>query len=656
MRINFGIFALLCLGNVFCQENYSTWAKYKDVTINTTSTGANVSGGVANFPLLVRLTSANADVFSQSAFNGADIRFTDSTGTVRLKHERERWDTTGKVAEFWVLVPSVAGNAVTTFRIYWGKIGASDSSNGKAVFDTSNGFTGVWHMNEAQGTGPKDATANSLHFTAHASVTRAVGIIDSARTYAGGTAGTPDSIARSDKFNVTNMMFTISAWVNRPAANSSQYEGIFSNWRYSSGATRSYILEQKSNGSYAVQVSSGGTADDRIPATSATFSNAAWHHVVGSMSPANGIRIFVDGVNQGLNGVADAIDPFVNTSDAARPLIGAMERANTQPFIGSIDEVELSVNTERSADWIKLDYETQKAGATAVTLGSSITLVPGAPYVTSSPASKTVLAGSTVKFGVVAAGNATLVYKWVRRNLDTVGTNSDSLTLANVSNADTGSYKCVVRNSLGQAVSGSATLALMVAPVIVTNPVDVSIGTPVNNGKFWVVANGTAPFTYQWIRTKGVTTDTLTSTGIFSGTATDTLRFTDATKADSGSTFKCKVGNVVGSAVSSAATFNVSIPVGILSGKNGRAFAIQTLGSFVKFQLPDGIYAARVTIMDVWGRKVWSHNMNSGAPEASWDGRLKSGLPASGVYFVRLTTDTGRNPKVLAETKFTLVP
>src|SRR6185295_8586255 len=131
----------------FSQENYQTWSRFKDVTINTTSTGANVSGPVANFPVLVRLTSANADVFSQAATGGADVRFTNSNGGTRLSHQKERWDSAGQAAEFWVLVPNIAGNANTTIRMYWGKSGAADSSKGTAVFDTANGFQAVWHMN-----------------------------------------------------------------------------------------------------------------------------------------------------------------------------------------------------------------------------------------------------------------------------------------------------------------------------------------------------------------------------------------------------------------------------------------------------------------------------------------------------------------------------
>src|SRR5689334_3518721 len=62
---------------------YDTWGKYKTLTINTTNTGggANVSGTVTNFPVLVRLLTANAeDILGEALANGADVRFSSSDG------------------------------------------------------------------------------------------------------------------------------------------------------------------------------------------------------------------------------------------------------------------------------------------------------------------------------------------------------------------------------------------------------------------------------------------------------------------------------------------------------------------------------------------------------------------------------------------------
>ncbi len=495
MKRNFGILALLmCVSAVFSQENYLLWPSYKDITVNTSATGANITGGVGRYPMLVRLASTN---FSDFAVAGtrASLRF--SRAGVHLPYEIERWDSAGgNLAEIWVLADTLTGNNSTqTIQMFWGKSGAADSSNGKTVFDTLNGYTGVYHMNEPQGTGPKDATANALNFAAHASVTRGVGTIDSARTYAGGASGTPDSLpTRSDKFNVTNTKFTISAWVIRPASNSSQYEGIFSNWRYSAGNTRSYILEEKSNGSYAIQVSSGGSADDRIPQTSTTFSNAAWHYVVGSMSPTNGIRIFVDGVSQALTGAADAVDPFVNTTASARPLIGAMERANTQPFVGSIDEVEVSVNTERSADWIKLNYATQVAGQTVVTYGATVSLaVPGAPTgVTDTAGNGQVIVvwlAPSSNGGAAITGYKVTAVQDTSKHCNTTG--SLTCTVTGLTNGTAYSFTVTATNSVG--TSAASTASATVTPIAPPGVPGLPTGVSAVPGNAQATVSWTAP-------------------------------------------------------------------------------------------------------------------------------------------------------------------
>ena len=145
---------LAILEMAFSQENYSTWSKYKDITINTTSGGANVTGTVVNFPVLVRLTSANADVFTQALGGGADIRFANAAGT-HLPYQIERWSVTDTSAAIWVLADTVKGNDSSKVRIYWGKSGVSDSSTASKVFDTANGFVSVWHLGDANGILPR---------------------------------------------------------------------------------------------------------------------------------------------------------------------------------------------------------------------------------------------------------------------------------------------------------------------------------------------------------------------------------------------------------------------------------------------------------------------------------------------------------------------
>ncbi len=345
--------------------------------------------------------------------------------------------------------------------------------------------------------------------------------------------------------------------------------------------------------------------------------------------------------------------PFTNTNNTGRNLTYnvnlGVQAAGTAPngttftryWNGLLDEVEMS-NVSRTPAFIKLQYATQKAGLNAVTLGSTIPNIPGFPTVTT-PANQSVTVGATARFKVTATGSTPLTYKWVRRNVDTVGTNADSLILNTVTNADTGSYKCVVRNSVGQAVSGSATLAVLFAPSISQQPSNqsVSVGATV---KFGIVAAGSTPRTYKWVKN---TTDTV------AGATTDTLTLANVQLSDSG-TYKCVVSNAVGQAVSNAARLTVT-PVAIWGAHAVMdGFAITSSHSAITFHLPRSASGIRVSIMDVHGRKVWTQKAATGTTEMSWDKKINGRTVTTGIYFVQLASEKGNKSEVVAESKITL--
>ncbi|MBN1577895.1 MAG: DUF2341 domain-containing protein, partial [Chitinispirillaceae bacterium] len=152
-------------------EDYGEWAYSKAFTLNTTVTGADVANNVPDFPVLLRLNPDNFPYFSQTLPGGADVRFAKGNGQ-HLRYAVERWvDNTGNndTAEIWVKLDTVYGNSATqSFVMYWGKAGASDSSKSTSVFETTNGFVGVWHLDEdpSGGSGAmKDVTTNGLNGT-----------------------------------------------------------------------------------------------------------------------------------------------------------------------------------------------------------------------------------------------------------------------------------------------------------------------------------------------------------------------------------------------------------------------------------------------------------------------------------------------------------
>lgn len=119
-------------------------------TLTVDNTKVNGTGDLTNFPVLVKgtysylATVANAGKVEHAS--GYDIRF-ESTGDVKLDHEVVYWSaTTGEVV-IWVEVPTLDGDADTSFYMYYGNSSVSSAEeNPTGVWDTN--YKGVWHMKE----------------------------------------------------------------------------------------------------------------------------------------------------------------------------------------------------------------------------------------------------------------------------------------------------------------------------------------------------------------------------------------------------------------------------------------------------------------------------------------------------------------------------
>ena len=85
--------------------------------------------------------------FRQAKPKGEDVRFSTSAG-IAMPYQIEDWDPAAGNASIWVRVPNIKGNACQQIRMFWGKADAASESSGSAVFNASNGFLSVWHMNE----------------------------------------------------------------------------------------------------------------------------------------------------------------------------------------------------------------------------------------------------------------------------------------------------------------------------------------------------------------------------------------------------------------------------------------------------------------------------------------------------------------------------
>jgi hypothetical protein len=92
----------------------------------------------------------------------------------------------------------------------------------------------------------------------------------------------------------------------------------------------------------------------------------------------------------------------------------------------------------------------------------------GAPVISSQPVSQSTFAGLSAAFTVGAIGLAPLNYQWMFSGTNLPSATNATLSLANVTTNQAGSYYAVVSNSLGSATSSVVTLTVLSGPVFLT--------------------------------------------------------------------------------------------------------------------------------------------------------------------------------------------
>jgi hypothetical protein len=371
------VFLMILMTGLHAQENYSQWSHYRTLILNTTGSGggAGVPGNVTGFPLLVRLTSAHADVFAQSKAGGADLRFTKANGVTRLAHEIDQWDSAGLSAAIWVRLDTATGNTnAPAVRLYWGNAAAADSSSGASVFRTADNYQGVWHF----GGNFTDATSNANNGSNTGSVDTA-GAMGRGR-YFNGTSNSI-SIPNTATMNAANPL-TVEAWVNWQTigtGTASRYRPVISHGDGNSGNQFFLYARNPSSGTggpyYSFGYYTGSVTNDAQYATDVPADAQTWVHLTGTYDGTTWV-LYRNGV---LVGSAARSGTPVN---ATTPwYIGAFGGASTSRWYhGSLDEVRFS-NAVRDSNWVRLTYETQKAGASALQVGT--TQANGAPVAVS---------------------------------------------------------------------------------------------------------------------------------------------------------------------------------------------------------------------------------------------------------------------------------
>jgi hypothetical protein len=305
------------------------------IAIITTPEGASLPESVTidEFPLLVRLNKDWFD-FKQTKPKGEDIRFTSSTGAP-LSYQVEEWNPVEGVASIWVRIPKIKGNAIQLIQMHWGKADAVSKSDGKAVFNDSNGYLSVWHMDE----GIKDevGTLDSKDVD----TTAVGGVIGRARHFAG-----DQGISCGEKISTYpagSNPHTSQVWFRAERPN-----GRLVAW---GNEERQGKVVMKYGSPPHINVGcyfSGADVSGRVaPAL------GEWTQAVHSFENGDS-RLYVNGV---LEAVSNDKSSPLQIASTSKMWIGGWH--GEYDFYGDIDEVRIS-KVKRSAGWVKLEYENQK--------------------------------------------------------------------------------------------------------------------------------------------------------------------------------------------------------------------------------------------------------------------------------------------------------
>ena len=353
--------------------DYPGWPRSGSLYLLTTPDGANIpeTAREDGFPVLIRLHKDFFD-FASAKPNGEDVRF--SADGKALAYQIEQWDAATGTASIWVRVPTIRGNTKQELQVHWGKADAVSESNGSAVFNASNGYLSVLHMDE----GLVDEVGSVT--TKNVETTLIAGRIGSARHLAGRQGVFCGEEIGS--FPVGASSHSTEAWIRAEKSN-----GRALAWGNEHGQGK-VVMHFMSPPHVKMECYFSGAdvaSVGRLPMND-------WIHIMHTYERGDS-RIYVNGE---LSNVSKTPNAPLAIKTPARFYIGGWY--NNYDFVGDVDEVRIS-KIARSADWVRLQHENQKGMQTL----AGLVVQPGNSFEVS-PAKATVAEGKNATFAVQAGG------------------------------------------------------------------------------------------------------------------------------------------------------------------------------------------------------------------------------------------------------------
>jgi biopolymer transport protein ExbB len=306
-----------------------------DFTSRRTITIDSTDDDLSNFPLLVSLDGADLEGMKDQ---GADLRFVAEDDSL-LDYEVDTW-APGESAQIWVRIPALSAASSTSISMYWGNSAAESSANASDVW--SNGFQGVWHLNESPVDTMLDSTGNgnlgsALGMDANAQVP---GTIGSSISF----DGVDDwiEIADSQSLTMTGEALTLSAWIYMPTAQRSD-AGVI-------------VKSDDTDYHYQLGVQSAQFGNFRALTDSQTYltgysplGTSRWYYLTGVYDGAIS-KVYVNAHLDNTDSQSGQLVP------ADAPLvIGRRALSDERYFVGRIDEARVA-SVARSQGWIRAEF------------------------------------------------------------------------------------------------------------------------------------------------------------------------------------------------------------------------------------------------------------------------------------------------------------
>lgn len=327
------------------------WQYRKKISINTTTSGADIKENLMDVPVLIRLHTGNFD-FTRAQEEGDDIRFVSSDDTKLLKHHIERFDVIDEMALVWVKLPRLSAQTDQDFIwMYYGNKDAMGGQDPKATYDASQ--AAVFHFNEIEGT-PKDLSVHDQTLASFAAGQGLPTVIGNGVSFNGGGDLLAIKNSPSLKFNSG---FTFSAWVRITQPQQDVYLFHASN----------------ENGEIAIAIdgtkiySRIATTNNKISETekSTDLAMNQWHHVMVTAASNQRLTLYLDGLEMFFANIEGSLPDFTN--DYA---VGAAADGS-HGFMGDLDELRLSTIV-RPAAWARTSFASQGPDALLYSFGQEM--------------------------------------------------------------------------------------------------------------------------------------------------------------------------------------------------------------------------------------------------------------------------------------------